>query len=71
VYAFTVLYNPAIMTTKTAILILYYRMAATYPFLRYASLFTIAVINIAGVVLTFLYRHRRALPILHAHQRPH
>jgi hypothetical protein len=43
------------MTTKTAILILYYRMAATYPFLRYASLFTIAVINIAGVVLTFLY----------------
>jgi hypothetical protein len=55
VYAFTVLYNPAIMTTKTAILILYYRMAATYPFLRYASLFTIAVINIAGVVLTFLY----------------
>jgi hypothetical protein len=43
------------MATKTAILILYYRMAAAYPFLRYASLFIMAVINIAGIVLTFIY----------------
>ncbi|RSH95859.1 hypothetical protein EHS25_000952 [Saitozyma podzolica] len=54
-YAFTVLYNPAIMATKTAILILYYRIAAAHLFLRYASLFTMAVINIAGIVLTFIY----------------
>jgi hypothetical protein len=42
------------MATKTAILILYHRMAAAYPFLRYASLFLMAVVNIAGIVLTFL-----------------
>ncbi|GFZ48049.1 hypothetical protein JCM24511_05797 [Saitozyma sp. JCM 24511] len=55
VYAFTVLYNPAIMATKTAILILYYRFFSAYLFLRYASLFLMAIVNIAGVVLTFLY----------------
>lgn len=54
IYAFTVLYSPAIMATKTSILILYYRMGAAHPFLRYASLSTMAVVNIAGVVLTFL-----------------
>lgn len=32
VYAFTVLYNPALMTTKSVILILYYRMGAAHPF---------------------------------------
>ncbi|GFZ48389.1 hypothetical protein JCM24511_06137 [Saitozyma sp. JCM 24511] len=54
-YAFTVLYNPAIVATKTAILILYYRIAAAHQFLRCASLFTMTVINIAGIVLTFIY----------------
>jgi hypothetical protein len=54
IYAFTVFYNPALMATKTAILILYWRMAAAHPFLRYASLVTMAVVDIAGVVLTFL-----------------
>jgi hypothetical protein len=43
------------METKTSIMILYYRMGAAHPFLRYASLLTMAVVNIAGVVLTFLY----------------
>ncbi|RSH95805.1 hypothetical protein EHS25_000897 [Saitozyma podzolica] len=54
IYAFTIFYNPAIMSTKTAILTLYHRMAAAHPFLRYASLFLMAVVNIAGIVLTFL-----------------
>ncbi|GFZ47560.1 hypothetical protein JCM24511_05304 [Saitozyma sp. JCM 24511] len=54
VYSFTVLYNPALMSTKTAILILYHRMAAAHPFLRYSSLFVMAIVNISGVVLTFL-----------------
>ncbi|GFZ44322.1 LOW QUALITY PROTEIN: hypothetical protein JCM24511_02044 [Saitozyma sp. JCM 24511] len=54
-YAFTVLYNPSIMATKTAVLLLYYRIAAAHLFLRYASLFVMAVINIAGIVLTFIY----------------
>jgi hypothetical protein len=53
-YAFTVLYNPALMATKTAILLLYIRMAAAHRFLRYASYGTLAIVNTAGVVLTFL-----------------
>ncbi|RSH80818.1 hypothetical protein EHS25_006987 [Saitozyma podzolica] len=53
-YAFTILYNPALMTTRTTILILYHNIAAAHPFLRYASLCTMALINIAGIVLTFL-----------------
>jgi MFS family permease len=54
IYAFTVLYNPALMATKTAILLLYIRMAAAHPFLRYASYATLGVVNTAGIVLTFL-----------------
>lgn len=53
-YAFTVLYNPALMATKTAILLLYIRMAAAHPFLRYASYGTLGIVNTAGIVLTFL-----------------
>jgi hypothetical protein len=54
IYAFTVLYNPALMATKTAILLLYIRMAAAHPFLRYASFGTLGIVNTAGIVLTFL-----------------
>ncbi|RSH89757.1 hypothetical protein EHS25_001743 [Saitozyma podzolica] len=54
VYAFTVFYNPAIMATKTTILILYWRIAEVPRFFRYASLVTMAIVLIAGVVLTFL-----------------
>lgn len=54
IYAFSVLYNPALMATKTSILILYIRMAAAHPILRYASYATLAVVSIAGIVLTFL-----------------
>lgn len=54
VYAFTVLYNPALMATKTAILILYRRMAAAHPFLRYASIATGVIVNLAGLVLTLI-----------------
>ncbi|KAH8587260.1 major facilitator superfamily domain-containing protein [Bisporella sp. PMI_857] len=54
-YAFTILYNPALMATKTSILIFYLRMSRnTQNLLRIASYVTLAVVNIAGVVLTFL-----------------
>ncbi|GFZ44342.1 hypothetical protein JCM24511_02064 [Saitozyma sp. JCM 24511] len=33
-YAFTILYNPALMTTRTTILIMYHHIAAAHPFLR-------------------------------------
>ncbi|KAK4687873.1 MFS transporter, FHS family, L-fucose permease, partial [Tremellales sp. Uapishka_1] len=54
IYGFTVLYNPSLMLTKTAILILYIRMAVAHPFLRHASIATLLIVNIAGTVLTFL-----------------
>lgn len=54
IYSFTVLYNPALMATKTAILILYRRMAAAHPFLRYASIATGVIVNLAGLVLTLI-----------------
>ncbi|WWC89439.1 uncharacterized protein L201_004363 [Kwoniella dendrophila CBS 6074] len=54
IYAFTTLYNPALMTTKTSILILYIRMSSAHPFLRYASWFVLGIVDISGVVLTFL-----------------
>ncbi|CZT52783.1 related to L-fucose permease [Rhynchosporium secalis] len=54
-YAFTILYNPALMATKTSILIFYLRMSRnTQKILRIASYVTLAIVNIAGVVLTFL-----------------
>ncbi|PVH80503.1 MFS general substrate transporter [Cadophora sp. DSE1049] len=54
-YAFTILYNPALMATKTSILIFYLRMSRnTQKILRIASYITLGVVNIAGVVLTFL-----------------
>jgi hypothetical protein len=54
-YAFTILYNPALMTTKTAILIFYLRIAKdTQATLRIASYVILAIVNVAGIVLTFL-----------------
>jgi fucose permease len=54
-YSFTVLYNPALMVTKSSILIFYLRLAKNSQFmLRVASYITLALSNIAGVVLTFL-----------------
>lgn len=42
------------MATKTAILILYVRMAEAHRGLRIASYFVMAIVNLAGIVLTFL-----------------
>ncbi|KUJ15944.1 MFS general substrate transporter [Mollisia scopiformis] len=54
-YAFTILYNPALMATKTSILIFYLRLSKnTQNVLRIASYVTLAVVNVAGVVLTFM-----------------
>ncbi|PQE27365.1 hypothetical protein CJF32_00000332 [Rutstroemia sp. NJR-2017a WRK4] len=54
-YAFTILYNPALMATKNSILIFYLRMSRnTQTVLRVASYVTLVVVNLAGVVLTFL-----------------
>ncbi|KAM3525289.1 hypothetical protein NHJ13051_004074 [Beauveria bassiana] len=54
-YVFSILYNPALMAAKTSILIFYLRLAKnTQLVLRYASWFTLIVVNLAGTVLTFM-----------------
>ncbi|KAG5978793.1 hypothetical protein E4U55_005939 [Claviceps digitariae] len=54
-YVFSILYNPALMAAKTSILIFYLRLAKnTQVVLRYASWVTLVVVNVAGLVLTFL-----------------
>ncbi|KAJ6789406.1 hypothetical protein PWT90_03636 [Aphanocladium album] len=54
-YVFSILYNPALMAVKTSILIFYLRLAKnTQVVLRYASWATLIVVNLAGVVLTFM-----------------
>lgn len=55
-YAFSILYNPSLMATKSSILVFYLRMSKnTQKFLRRASYATLALINIKGPVMTFLY----------------
>lgn len=53
-YAFSVLYNPALMATKTSILIFYLTLSKTQKIFRWATIVTLAVVNIGGLALTFL-----------------
>ncbi|OAA50738.1 Major facilitator superfamily domain, general substrate transporter [Cordyceps fumosorosea ARSEF 2679] len=54
-YVFSILYNPALMAAKTSILLFYLRLAKnTQLVLRYASWFTLIVVNLAGTVLTLM-----------------
>lgn len=54
-YVFSILYNPALMATKTSVLIFYLRLAKnTQVVLRYASWATLVVVNVSGLVLTFI-----------------
>ncbi|TGJ87045.1 hypothetical protein E0Z10_g1767 [Xylaria hypoxylon] len=54
-YAFTVLYNPALMAFKTSILVFYLRLSKnTQKVLRLASWAVLIIVNLAGSVLTLL-----------------
>ncbi|KAF2759805.1 MFS monosaccharide transporter-like protein [Pseudovirgaria hyperparasitica] len=53
-YAFSVLYNPALMATKTSILAFYLTLSRTHQFFRWSTLTTLAIVNLAGVALTIL-----------------
>jgi fucose permease len=54
-YAFTVLYNPTLMATKTSILIFYLRLSRDInKIFRRASFLTLAVVLTGGIVLTAL-----------------
>ncbi|KAK3296782.1 uncharacterized protein B0H64DRAFT_456395 [Chaetomium fimeti] len=54
-YVFSILYNPALMATKTSILIFYLRLSKnTLRVLRLASWAVLGIVNVAGVILTFM-----------------
>ncbi|KAI9725607.1 MAG: hypothetical protein M1834_009762 [Cirrosporium novae-zelandiae] len=53
-FAFSVLYNPALMATKTSILIFYLTLAKQQKNFRWLVITTLAVVNVAGLALTFL-----------------
>ncbi|KAK0727062.1 major facilitator superfamily domain-containing protein [Lasiosphaeria miniovina] len=54
-YVFSVLYNPALMATKTSILVFYLRLAKnTQRILRLASWAALVIVNTAGTILTFM-----------------
>ncbi|WVW85138.1 hypothetical protein I302_107175 [Kwoniella bestiolae CBS 10118] len=53
-YTFVVFYNPATMTIKLAILLLYRRMSEVQPWFRYGTYATMLVVSLAGIVCTFL-----------------
>ncbi|KAM0333208.1 hypothetical protein ACHAQA_001868 [Verticillium albo-atrum] len=54
-YVFSILYNPALMATKTSILIFYLRLSKnTQKVLRLASWVTLGIVNVAGTVLTLI-----------------
>ncbi|PSR82472.1 major facilitator superfamily domain-containing protein [Coniella lustricola] len=54
-YVFSVLYNPALMALKTSVLVFYLRLARnTQQILRIASWVVLALVLVAGTVLTLL-----------------
>ena len=50
-YAFTALYNPALMATKTSILLFYLSLATGQRVFKWTSIGTLIVVNAAGLAL--------------------
>lgn len=53
-YAFSVLYNPALMAEKTSILAFYLTLSKTRITFRWATIATMVVVNAGGLALTLL-----------------
>lgn len=53
-YAFSVLYNPTLMATKTSILIFYLTLSKTHRTFKWATWATLFVVNAGGFALTML-----------------
>lgn len=53
-YVFSVLYNPALMVTKTSILLFYLTLSKTEKIFRWATIATMVVVNVGGLALTIL-----------------
>ncbi|KAL2867866.1 putative MFS monosaccharide transporter [Aspergillus lucknowensis] len=53
-YAFTVLYNPALMAVKSSILVFFLTLTQGEKIFRYANYATLLVVNLAGLALTLV-----------------
>lgn len=53
-YAFSVLYNPALMAEKTSILVFYLSLSKTNRTFRWATIATLFLVNAAGLALTIV-----------------
>ncbi|MCJ1468038.1 hypothetical protein MMC07_006664 [Pseudocyphellaria aurata] len=53
-YAFSVLYNPALMATKTSICLFYLTLSKNQQIFKWSTIATLIVVNLAGTSLTFL-----------------
>jgi len=70
-YAFSVLYNPSLMLTKTSILVFYLSVMSkdADPVFKWCNWLTLAVVNIAGLALT-LYTIFQCTPVAAGYQYP-
>ncbi|KAL9126856.1 MAG: hypothetical protein Q9217_004164 [Psora testacea] len=53
-YAFSVLYNPALMATKTSICLFYLTLSKNHQIFKWTTIATLVVVNVAGLALTIL-----------------
>ncbi|KAB2108645.1 hypothetical protein AG0111_0g3234 [Alternaria gaisen] len=53
-FVFSLLYNPALMATKTSILLFYLTLSRTHKVFRWATITTLVVVNVGGLALTIL-----------------
>ncbi|TKA70838.1 hypothetical protein B0A55_06932 [Friedmanniomyces simplex] len=53
-FAFTVLYQPALMALKTSIIVFYLSFSTTHRVFRWACIATLAVVNTGGLALTLV-----------------
>jgi len=55
-YAFSILYNPSLMLTKTSIIVFYLSVMSkdVDPVFKWCNWLTLAVVNVFGIALTFL-----------------
>lgn len=55
-YAFSILYNPCLMLTKTSIIVFYLSVMSedVDPVFKWCNWITLAITNVAGIALTFL-----------------
>lgn len=70
-YAFSILYNPALMLTKTSIVVFYLSVMSkdVDPVFKWCNWLTLALVNLAGAALT-LYNIFQCRPVAAGYQYP-